>query len=41
MGMHVCMGATLQCSFGAAPSNLVVLPVNAVVTSGVPAAKSA
>ncbi len=38
MGMHVCMGATLQCSFGAAPSNLVVLPVNAVVTSGVPAA---
>jgi hypothetical protein len=38
MGMHVCMGATLQCSFGAAPSNLVVLPVSSVLTGGVPAA---
>ena len=28
--MHVCMGAMLQCSFGAAPSSLVVLPVNKV-----------
>lgn len=26
------MGATLQCSFGAAPSSLVVLPVNRVLT---------
>lgn len=26
------MGATLQCSFGAAPSSLVVLPVNRVFT---------
>lgn len=27
------MGATLQCSFGAAPSSLVVLPVNRVMTN--------
>jgi Domain of unknown function (DUF4280) len=26
MGQQVCMGATLQCSFGLAPSTLVVLP---------------
>ena len=32
MGMQVCMGATLQCSFGAAPSQLVVLPQNRVLT---------
>lgn len=38
MGMHVCMGATLQCSFGAAPSTLVVLPANKVLTSSMPAA---
>ncbi len=31
------MGANLMCSFGAAPSSLVVLPVNKVLT-GVPAA---
>jgi hypothetical protein len=37
MGMKVCMGAMMQCSFGAAPSSLVVLPVNRVLT-GVPAA---
>lgn len=37
MGMQVCMGATLQCSFGAAPSTLVVLPANKVM-SGAPAA---
>jgi Domain of unknown function (DUF4280) len=37
MALQVCMGATLQCSFGAAPSSLVVLPVNCVMT-GVPAA---
>jgi hypothetical protein len=35
--MQVCMGAMLQCSFGAAPSSLVVLPVNRVMT-GTPAA---
>lgn len=28
--MQVCMGAMLQCSFGAAPSSLVVLPANRV-----------
>ena len=38
MPNHVCMGALLQCSFGVAPSSLVVLPVNKVMTSFVPAA---
>lgn len=38
MGMHVCMGAMLQCSFGAAPSSLIVLPANRVITSNKPAA---
>ena len=33
MGIQVCMGATLQCSFGAAPSTLVVLPANRVLTT--------
>lgn len=33
MGMQVCMGANLQCSFGAAPSSLVVLPTNKVLGS--------
>jgi hypothetical protein len=32
------MGAMLQCSFGAAPSSLMVLPVNGIVTSNMPAA---
>jgi hypothetical protein len=36
MAMQVCMGATMQCSFGLAPSSLVVLPVNRVVTQQVP-----
>src|ERR1044072_7527817 len=30
MGMQVCMGAMLQCSFGVAPGSIVVLPANAV-----------
>ena len=38
MAFQVCMGAQLQCSFGAAPSNLVVLPANRVLTSNMPAA---
>jgi Domain of unknown function (DUF4280) len=38
MAMQVCMGAMLQCSFGAAPSSLNVLPINRVMTSSVPAA---
>ena len=37
MAMQVCMGAMLQCSFGAAPSALVILPQNRVLT-GSPAA---
>jgi hypothetical protein len=36
MAMQVCMGATMQCSFGIAPSSLVVLPVNRVTTQEVP-----
>jgi len=38
MPMHVCSGAMLQCSFGLAPSNLVVLPVNKTMTGNMPAA---
>ena len=38
MPMHVCSGATLQCSFGLAPSSLVVLPVNQMMTGNMPAA---
>src|SRR5262245_60117918 len=37
MGMQICAGAMLQCSFGAVPSSLVVLPTNQVLT-GTPAA---
>lgn len=37
MAFQVCMGAMMQCSFGLAPSSLVVLPVNRVMT-GTPAA---
>jgi hypothetical protein len=37
MGMQVCMGAAMMCSFGAAPSTLVVLPENRTLT-GTPAA---
>jgi len=38
MPMHVCSGATLQCSFGLAPSTLMVLPVNRMLTGNMPAA---
>lgn len=38
MAIQVCMGAMLQCSFGVAPSSLVVLPTSMVMTSNVPAA---
>lgn len=31
MGLQVTMGATLKCSFGVAPSALMVLPVNRVL----------
>lgn len=33
MGMQVVTGAMLQCSFGVAPSSLVVLPANKVLAS--------
>ena len=38
MPLHVCNGATLQCTFGLSPSTLVVLPTNRVLTSSQPAA---
>lgn len=38
MAMHVCNGATLMCTFGAAPSVLTVLPVNRTMTSNMAAA---
>ena len=38
MPQQVSMGATLQCSFGMAPSTLVVLPKNRVLCEGPPAA---
>jgi hypothetical protein len=37
MAMQVCMGAAMQCSFGVAPSTLVVPPDKLVLT-GTPAA---
>jgi hypothetical protein len=36
MAQQVCNGATLQCSFGVAPSTLAVLPVNRVNTTEQP-----
>ncbi|MBL4663869.1 MAG: DUF4280 domain-containing protein [Flavobacteriaceae bacterium] len=38
MPQQVCMGAMMSCSFGAAPSSLVVLPKNKTITSNMPAA---
>ncbi|KVP58476.1 hypothetical protein WJ92_10545 [Burkholderia ubonensis] len=38
MPHQVSMGATLMCSYGAAPSKLVVLPVNRVIGEGPSAA---
>ena len=38
MGMLVVTGAILSCSFGAAPSALMVLPANCVMAGGPPAA---
>ena len=38
MGIAVCNGAQLLCSFGTAPATLVVLPENQTMTSSVPAA---
>jgi hypothetical protein len=36
MPMQVCMGANMMCTFGMAPSSLVVLPTNRVMTQQVP-----
>ncbi len=36
MPMQVCMGAMMQCTFGLAPSSLVVLPTNKVFTNMMP-----
>jgi len=36
MPMQVAMGATLMCTMGMAPSSLVVLPKNKVLTDEVP-----
>lgn len=36
MPLQVCMGAMMRCSFGVAPSSLVVLPENRVLTNEVP-----
>ncbi|MGO9423714.1 DUF4280 domain-containing protein [Roseiarcus sp.] len=38
MPFHVCNGATMMCSFGMAPSTLVVLPIHRMLTSDQPAA---
>src|SRR5713226_6781600 len=38
MPQQVVMGAMMTCSFGMAPSSLVVLPVNKVMSSNMPAA---
>ena len=38
MAKQVVMGAMMQCSFGAAPSALIVLPANRVTVEGRPAA---
>jgi|SRR5215471_7309785 len=36
MAKQVCMGAIMQCTFGKAPSSLVVLPTNKTYTNQVP-----
>ncbi len=36
MPQQVCMGAMMTCSFGAAPSSLIVLPINRVMTNNLP-----
>lgn len=36
MPQQVCMGAQMMCSFGMAPSSLVVLPANRVFTNMMP-----
>ena len=36
MPLQVCMGAMMQCTFGVAPSSLIVLPANKVLTDQMP-----
>lgn len=36
MGMHVCMSGMMTCSFGMAPSSLMVLPLNRTMGSAGP-----
>jgi hypothetical protein len=38
MGLAVCSGAMMQCSFGVAPSTLIVLPENRTMVSNQPMA---
>lgn len=38
MAMNCCMGAQMMCTFGLAPSNLIVLPRTIAITSNMPAA---
>lgn len=38
MPLQVCHGALLRCTFGLAPASLQVLPLNRVMSGGVPAA---
>jgi hypothetical protein len=38
MPNHVCNGAVLKCTMGAAPSSMVVLPLHRTLTSNQPAA---
>jgi len=38
VGLQITTGAMMTCSFGVAPSALVVLPANKVMAGGVPAA---
>jgi hypothetical protein len=40
MPLQVCMGAMMQCTFGMAPSSMVVLPTNKVMTNMVPDANT-
>lgn len=38
MAIGVCMGATMMCTFGAAPASLVVIPTGQMMTPAVPSA---
>jgi hypothetical protein len=36
MPMQVCMGASMQCTFGTTPASLIVLPIHRVQTNQMP-----